>query len=137
MAQNPAAPSIKLKQNSQYQVDLAKALAESDPRTESIQVSKAFIDGATFIKDINGSDILKSLNRFGLLATDASFGNRLPLATVLQLVKQVFGVSAAELVTQSEFVSLVADLRDSIVAIKFVQVRQVPLYHLDRRAGEN
>lgn len=47
----------------------------------------------------------------------------LDLKAVLSAVKQVFGKDPAEVVKSAEFISLMEGLKDSIIAIKYVQVR--------------
>lgn len=121
--QDPEAPSIELAQKSTFQTELTTALSATDARAETLKVAQAFIEGSTFIKNFSANELVKSLKRLGVLLDEASFGNDLPAASVLQFTEQVFGVPAAEVIDKPEFVTLLTDLRDVIVAVKFDQAR--------------
>ncbi|KAH7303556.1 hypothetical protein B0I35DRAFT_364718 [Stachybotrys elegans] len=114
-------PSIQLAQASTFQKSLLAALEGTKVREESTRVSRDFIQSEQFIKDLDDTVDIKLLRKFGDLLDEASSGGELPAVTVLELARQVYGTSAAEVVKKPEFVRVVSRLKDSIVAIKFVQ----------------
>jgi hypothetical protein len=120
--QDPEAPSIELAQRSTFQAELAKALTATDARAETLKVAQAFIEGSSFIKNFGSDELVKTLKLLGVLLDEASFGNDLPAASVLQFTQRVFGVPAAEVIVKPEFKALLKDLKDVIVAVKFDQV---------------
>ncbi|EGE77182.2 hypothetical protein BDDG_00119 [Blastomyces dermatitidis ATCC 18188] len=122
VSQDARKPSIPLFQDSPFQRELLAALKSQNLRTEALKVVKKFISSKEFISDPSGSDFQKKLREFKVLIDEASSVNDdLQYTVVLELTKRAFGIAASDLVKSEEFVTLLRNLRDSVVAIKYDQ----------------
>ncbi|KKZ58596.1 hypothetical protein EMCG_05492 [[Emmonsia] crescens] len=122
VSQDVRKPSIPLLQDSLFQNELLAALKAQTPRTEVLKVAKKFITSKEFIGDPAGSDFQKKLREFNVLVDAAgNVGNDLQYTVVLELTKRAFGVAASDLVKSEGFITLLRNLRDSVVAIKYDQ----------------
>lgn len=114
-------------QNSPFQKELLDALKTQSPRTDVLKVVKKFVISNEFIADPTGTDFQKKLRQFKVLVDEASnVSNDLKYTVVLELAKRAFGIAASELVKSGEFGTLLQNLRDSVVAIKYDQVMTIP-----------
>ena len=123
MVQDPANGSIILAQNSAFQIALATAAASSDPRTATVTEAKKFIASNDFISSVSGTDFQKQVNILSATFDKLEAAGLLNLDAVLAAAKQAFGKEAAVVVASPDFVALRAGLKDSITAVKYVQVR--------------
>ncbi|KAG5288477.1 glycoside hydrolase family protein, putative [Histoplasma capsulatum G186AR] len=122
VSQDARKPSIPLLQNSTFQKELLDALKTQTPRTDALKVVKKFVISNEFIADPTGTDFQKKLRQFKVLVDEASsVSNDLKYTVVLELAKRAFGIAASELVKGGEFGTLLQNLRDSVVAIKYDQ----------------
>ncbi|QSS62251.1 glycoside hydrolase family protein, putative [Histoplasma capsulatum] len=122
VSQDARKPSIPLLQNSPFQKELLDALKTQSPRTDVLKVVKKFVISNEFIADPTGTDFQKKLRQFKVLVDEASnVSNDLKYTVVLELAKRAFGIAASELVKSGEFGTLLQNLRDSVVAIKYDQ----------------
>jgi hypothetical protein len=106
--------------------DLQKALkkgAISDTPKESLQTAaKEFLAIDKAIKSPDSSDFQKKLVQFTTVVNVLENAQVVQLDAVINAVKHVFGKEASDVVKEKEFVDLKTQLKDSIVAIKYVQV---------------
>ncbi len=123
MAQDPQAPSVNLTQASTFQRALGDAAKIQNPRDGMVNLAATFIKSRNFVNDVQGSDFARKVVKFGSavdnLDTSASPNHK----QVADLVKDAFGADAGQVVQDPAYQSLLTNLRDSIVAIKYVQVR--------------
>ena len=121
VAQDKRRPSIDLTQNSKYQNDLRTGLGSDDPRKGARAASRAFVSLKRFIGDPDENpfdDRLEKLER-----VLGRMQNVTPDA-VRKAVEKIFGHSIADIVAADNFADTMSRLRDSIVAIKFLQEEQ-------------
>lgn len=122
MAQDPQAPSVVLTQASAFQKSLGDAAKVENPRDGMVTLSAAFIKSGNFVNDVEGSDFARRVVKFGN-AVDKLDASALPdLQKLPSLVKDAFGSDASQVVKDPDYQTLLSNLRDSIVAIKYVQV---------------
>ena len=122
-AQDNAVGSITLEQPTDFQKELAAAATSPNPRSSLITASKKFIASPKFISSTSASAFQKQINTLDKLE-DASIFD---LKAVVGAVKQVFSNDPAAVVQSADFVALVEALRNSILAIKYVQVRSLTM----------
>jgi hypothetical protein len=111
-----------LSQESAFQKELKKAAQSSTPRASLEAVSRAFIASDQFISSPDGNDIQKKLVKFSTLVDKLEQVGASQLETIVNTTKNVFGEDPSVLVRDKEFVNLKQALKDSIVAIKYIQV---------------
>ena len=128
VAQDKKRPSIDLTQNSKYQKDLRDGLGSNDPRNGARTASRAFLNLKRFIGDPNENPFDDRLEK--LEAVLGRMQNVTP-DNVRKAVEKIFGHSVADIVAADNFADTMSRLRDSIVAIKFLQEEQArPLEEL-------
>jgi hypothetical protein len=117
IAQDPVNGSITLAQTSDFQNELhVKTAASSSASTKFIASSK-------FISSTNATAFQKQISILGDIFGKLNEAGIFDLKAVVGAVKQVFNQEPSAVVKSPDFVALVEGLKDSIVAIKFVQVR--------------
>ncbi|KAF2276155.1 uncharacterized protein EI97DRAFT_467385 [Westerdykella ornata] len=121
VAQNPDAPSISLSQASDFQKTLSAALKSNDPRGQSEAAARAFVASDAFVGQPGLTDFQRKLAQLGSLLDEASFGGTLSLRSVVAAIKKAFGKEPGDVIKSNEYKTLLANLRDSVTAIKFVQ----------------
>jgi hypothetical protein len=123
VAQDAVHASIVLAQESDFQIALAAAATSPNPRPAMVAVAKDFIASDKFIASPSASAFQRQVGVLGLMFDKLEEAEILDLKAVLNTVKQVFANDAAEVVKSVDFVLLSQGLKDSITAIKYVQVR--------------
>ncbi|PVH68884.1 hypothetical protein DL98DRAFT_599137 [Cadophora sp. DSE1049] len=118
---DPTRPPIVLAQDGQFQKDLKKSAVSNTPRESLESVSRTFIASDKFISSIDGSQFQKKVVEFSAIVDKLETAGIVGLKAVSKVVKQAFGQEPSDLVKSVELVSLLQGLRDSIVAIKYVQ----------------
>ena len=88
-----------------------------------VVVAKDFIASDKFIASTSATAFEKQVGVLGVMLDKLEEAGILDLKTMLSTVKQMFTKHAAEVVKSAEFVALCQALKDSITAIKYVQVR--------------
>jgi hypothetical protein len=119
---NPDALPISLAQSTTFQKDLADATKSSSPRDAVTKVARAFITDKSFIGTPDGKPFQVKLVHFGTSLDNLGKGGTLLLSAVLGAVKNAFGQKVGDVVKQPEFLTVLEGLRDSVLAIKYVQV---------------
>jgi len=123
LAQNPATPSIKLVQWTDFQKSLADAAKTENPRSALKKLADNYVaDKTLFIPSADLLPLQKCLLRFSSLLDKASSTGSLNLKNVTDASNQEFGGSPHDVVNSDEFKTLLTQLKDSVVAIKFAQV---------------
>ncbi|KAK4108839.1 carbohydrate-binding module family 12 protein [Canariomyces notabilis] len=93
----------------------------STPRDSIQAVCKDFIKSNRFVSSADGTDFQNKLVQFSLLVDNLERAGAAQLEPVINTVEQVFGQQPSNLVRQEDFLSLKGALKDSIVAVKYVQ----------------
>jgi hypothetical protein len=122
VAQDPDHKSIKLSQDSDFQRKLLDAVSGPNPRSALVTASRDFIASSKFISSVSATDFQKKLNVLSAAFDKLESAGILDLKAVFATVKNVFGEDASKFVKRPEFVDLIKNLKDSIAAIKYVQV---------------
>ncbi|OAQ59071.1 hypothetical protein VFPPC_12277 [Pochonia chlamydosporia 170] len=125
VAQDPQAPSILIAQASDYQNNLASRAARSTPaklRENLAAASRDFINGKDFVPEPPApASFGDKLLRFGKLIDAVMGKGTLEVQDISQALTKAFNDSATNIVKSDDFKKLTINLRDSILAIKFVQ----------------
>jgi hypothetical protein len=114
-----------LAQESAFQKELKQAAQSNTPRVSLEAASKAFIISDRFISSPDGNEFQKKLVQFSTLLDKLEQVGASQLETIVNTTKHVFGEDPSELVKDEEFVNLKEALKDSIVAIKYIQVSRL------------
>lgn len=131
---DPDHPSIDLAQESTFQQRLAAALENEDRRGSAVAAAREFIQSEAFVGDPRDLNLADELAAFagavgGLEENDGGIRQQL-----LGTIEDAFGASADQVVDRADFREAVDRLRDSIVAIKYVQeAHDRPLQELTQR----
>jgi hypothetical protein len=113
---------IKLSQGSDFQKALAGAAAKPDLRNEIRAVAKPFIDSDKFVKTTTITDFQAKVNAFSAKVDKVEKVKTLTAKDVKVIVLDTFGKEDTEVVESDDFKNLMQGLRDSVLAIKYVQV---------------
>jgi len=123
VAQDPANPSIRLTQDSPYQIALRR-LDGSGNREGIKNLAIAFIENPQFIGGPEETPLGKSIGELADKLDALEREEDLGAGAVAQAITSAFGKSASALAGSDDFKQASARLRDSITAIK-----QVPAEH--------
>ena len=121
VAQDPQRPSIELRQGSPFQVELAAAANEADPRAGLLRVARQFIAANGFVGEPGAVDIADALTTLGGRLDELGQAEDLSRDDVVQAIADTLGAPAIDVIAGAAFEAAVARLRDSILAIKYVQ----------------
>lgn len=131
MADDPTTTGgpIKLSQSSDFQKALAAAASKPDAvvRDEIRAVAKPFIDSDQFVSGTSGTSFQAKVASFSAKIDQVEGTKDLTVADVKIIAAAVFGQQVGDLVKSDDFTKLVQNLRDSLLAIKYVQVMPCPL----------
>lgn len=127
VAQDPSLGPIQLAQSTDFQKLLATAAAASDPRPALVAASANFIASPKFIASTSATPFQKQVNTLGSIFDTLEDAGIFDLKAVASAVKQVFDHVPSDVAKSADFIALVEALKDSITAIKFVQVLPCPL----------
>jgi len=140
IAQDPTLGPIPLSQSTDFQKELATAAAAPDPRPALVAVSAKFIASPKFISSTSATAFQKQVNTLSTIFDTLEDAGIFDLKAVASAVKQVFDHVPSDVAKSADFIALVEALKDSITAIKFVQVLPYPLtpdhfpaHHLSRK----
>jgi hypothetical protein len=131
IAQNPANPSINLAQPSDFQRNLIDAGLSRDALIKAVQ---SFTSGPKFVPTPDATPFQRRFLRFGTRLDALSAGGALSLRAILTASQEELGSAPKDVVASQDFKTLDENLRDSVTALKFNQVRYcMPLPHLSSR----
>ena len=122
IAQDPALASIALAQSTDFQNELATAASSPNPRQALVNASTKFIASPKFISSTSATAFQKQVNTLSAIFDKLEDAGIFDLKAVAGAVKQVFDHDASTVAKSADFIALVEALKDSITAIKFVQV---------------
>ena len=135
VAQDPKNPSIDLTQDSRYQQELRRSAATGrEARRGMESASAAFIRSSQFIGDPSDNPIGDEIAQLTAGLDHLEAGASATPKKVADLIKLAFGETATKSVKSDRFVQSVANLRDSLVAIKVLQEEHTrPIEELTRQ----
>ena len=129
--QDPAHPSIRLAQDSPYQVELAAALDGDDERRDrAVALSRQLIESDVFVADVHQLDVGHHLTSLSARLDELEATADASPGTLSQAIEASFDATAGDIVAGEPYQSAVSRLRDSIVAVKFVQAEHGRPVHL-------
>lgn len=122
VAQDPKNPSIDLTQESPFQKELRRvASAGRDARSGIESSSAVFIRSIQFIGDPRENPIADEIAQLAAGLDHLEAGGNATPKKVVDLIKLVFGETPNKTAKSDRFLQVVANLRDSLVAIKVLQ----------------
>jgi hypothetical protein len=119
---DPQAPPIVLTQASTFQKSLADAAKTQNPRDALVNLSRSFIASKDFVASPSSTPFATHVVQFGKAIDELDEDSAADPKTLAALVKKEFGVDVGQVLKDPGYQSLISNLRDSIVAIKYVQV---------------
>lgn len=117
VAQDPKNPSIRLSQNTPYQVALLR-LAGSGNRQALKDLAKKFTETEDFLGTPSDTPLTEQIAAFSEALDGLENGDEVSPSDVSRAIKDHFGAEPAALVKKDVFASALSRLRDSITAIK-------------------
>ena len=127
--QDPRLPNIELTQQSDFQKKLAIAAASPNPRDSIIAASKELIaDKSRFIADPSGTAFSAKVVVFGRAVDSITKDSSINKDGIAKAVQDNFAASPAQVIATDDYKNLLSNLRDSVLAIKYVQEQhQAPI----------
>ena len=137
---DPEAPAIDLTTITSLPSDLTTAVEAGRPRSDIIPLAQAFIKSSEFIGGLqsNNNALHKAALELGRIldkgtdkitdkitdkSTDKSTGKpKITAAGLRKAVKDTFGKAPEDALQDQQFQVLLRNLRDSVIAVKYVQV---------------
>lgn len=131
---DPEQPSIELEQESDYQDALRAAVDAGSGRQGVEKASQQYADSTDFVGSVDGTPLGVELAELARRLDTLDVDDELPWATVHELIKDVFGRSAEDVVATDDYRSTVSQLRDSLITIKILQrLHSLPIEQLTRQ----
>ncbi len=134
VSQDPERPSIELGQDSDYQSALRAAVSTGAGRAGIEAVSQRYAASGSFAGSAGATPLGAPLDELAQRLGTVESDEELPWSAVRELVEDVFGRSADDVVGSDDYRSTVRRLRDSLVAIKILQqLHALPIEQLTRQ----
>lgn len=134
VSQDPEHPSIALEQASDYQDALRAAVATGTGRQGIEEASQRYAASDSFVGSVDDTPLGAKLDELAQRLDTVEVDGDLPWTTVRELISDVFGQPAAEVVATDDYQATVRRLRDSLVAIKVLQqLHHLPIEQLTRQ----
>jgi hypothetical protein len=134
IGQDPETPTIELEQASDYQDALRAAVATGTGRHGIEEASQRYAASDSFIGSVDDTPLGTRLDELARRLDTVGVDGALPWAAVRELIDEVFGQPAADVVETDDYEATVGRLRDSLVAIKVLQeLHRLPIEQLTRQ----
>ncbi|RAJ08009.1 hypothetical protein [Arenibacter echinorum] len=111
---------IELTQKSNFQIDLAKAIGKKNTRDLLKTVSTEYVKSKSFIKSTSDLKILSKLLLFQAALDQLSNKSNIPSDAIKDAIKDAFGATASTVVKDNDYIEAIKNLKDSIIAIKYL-----------------
>ncbi|KAB8339245.1 hypothetical protein FH972_022179 [Carpinus fangiana] len=120
--QDPKLPNIQLTQATEFQKKLGLAVVSAKPRDNIVLAAKELIaDRSRFVVDPSGTPFSAKVIAFGRAVDNITSDAGIDKAKVIQAVQDAFGSAPAQVVATDDYKNFLSNLRDSVLAIKYVQ----------------
>ena len=120
VAESEDSQSIPLAQNSQFQIDLAQALQDSNPREAMKNVASQFVKDSGFVGDPKNLSLYEKLKKLDVELDDLETKGEVTDDDISKAVLHAFNITPDELVKKKTLEVPMSSLKDSIIAIKLL-----------------
>lgn len=115
-----ATPNIRLAQGSTFQAALGKAQKDRDSREALKSVARSYSKSAAFVDDPKKLAIYAKLKALQSALDVLESKKLLSNADVTKVIEEAFGKTVINLIKSKELEEPIKDLKDSLIAIKFL-----------------
>lgn len=120
VSQSEDAPSIELSQATDFQAELGQAEGQNDSRKALKTAANKYVQGQRFVHTPKNHDIYKPWQALASSLDSLEPNDAVTNRQVSDAIKAAFGSDPNQVVGQGEYKKAVEQLRDSVLAIKYL-----------------